>query len=183
MIKRASSSGYGRGKFFSISFNSHIVDSSWILDTVATRHICHSLDWYKTYNIIEVRLPNGSSVAATCIGKILLNSDLIIENVLFVPEFVVNLPSVFQLCSEQKCLLTFEPEYFTIQAKKDLRMIGLAKQLEGIYYLEANQRKIGFVSSLVAFNDLNKNDASSAILRHLRLEHLSHDRMPCFHKQ
>lgn len=56
--------------------------------------------------------------------------------------------------------------------------IGLAKELDGLYYLEASEgdSNIGFFSSLF-LNKQNNNVIAPSILWHLRLGHISYDRM------
>jgi hypothetical protein len=159
------------------------VNSKWILDTGATHHICYSLEWFITYNqidVMEVTLPNGSSVQSKIHGRVQLNDELIVDNVLYVPEFAVNLLSISKLCSEMFVSLIFHHDHCLIQGKTNMRRIGLAKQEAGLYYLEAKRRESGSANSLAIYN---KDSVSTAVLWHLRLGHLSFDRMKCLNKQ
>jgi len=67
---------------------------SWILDTGATDHVTCDMSLFLTYYEIEpvkVRLPNNTQVIAKCVGTIVLSEDFIIYNVLFIPEFALNI--------------------------------------------------------------------------------------------
>ena len=103
---------------------------------------------------------------------------------LYLPAFAVNLISVSKLCKEQDCIVNFEANLCIIQEKKDMRKIGLAEEIDGLYYLKAekktkNQAKI---SSICVSNNKSTSIVPPGILWHLRLGHLSHDRMQCTNK-
>jgi hypothetical protein len=54
-----------------------------------------------------VGLPNGQTVMSTKEGKIRLADDLILENVLYVPQLKCNLISISQLSHESNCNVQF----------------------------------------------------------------------------
>jgi len=59
--------------------------SSWIIDNIATNHICSSLTYFTSnhqVNPIYVKLPNGNQVIANYFGSIFLNQNHAIDNVL-----------------------------------------------------------------------------------------------------
>ncbi|PNY10433.1 hypothetical protein L195_g013469 [Trifolium pratense] len=56
-----------------------------------------------------------------------------------VAEFNVNLIFVSRLAKGNNCVLSFENDSCIIQAKDTMRGIGLAKQLDGLYYLKPRQ--------------------------------------------
>lgn len=60
-----------------------------------------------------------------------------IKNVLYFPQFEVNLILVSKLCIDKGCILVFETDKCVIQAKKDLRKNGPTKEIDELYYLEA----------------------------------------------
>src|SRR3954469_572019 len=99
-----------------------------------------------------VNLPSGNSIASSICGSVQLSSELIIDNVLYLPQFEVNLKSVSKLCKEQECVLNFETDKCVIQARKDLRKIGSARAIDGLYHLEA-AKEVGFVSSIFTCNN------------------------------
>ena len=54
-------------------------------------------------------LPNGLRVSVPAIGSVALSSNLLIHNVLYVPDFKVNLLLVLPLLSTSLYTLTFFP--------------------------------------------------------------------------
>jgi len=112
-----------------------------------------------------------------------LTKDLIIENVLYLPQFVVNLISVSTLCEEQDCILQFETNMCIIQERKGLRKIGSAEKKHGLYYLLIDDRQHEVsVSSVLVLEEPSKNNVPAGVLWHLRLGHLSQDRMLSLNK-
>lgn len=76
---------------------------SWIIDTRATDHMVGSIDLLTTIIStihIKVKLPNGQHVLATHIGTVTLAKDFVLNNVLYIPNFYVNLISTSKLTSK-----------------------------------------------------------------------------------
>src|ERR1044072_9743231 len=88
-----------------------------------THHICNNLDWFLKHdkiNPIMVNLPNGNSISTSVGGDVKISKDFVIQGVLYLPQFEVNLISVSKLCREQNCSLVFEINRCTIQERKVL---------------------------------------------------------------
>jgi hypothetical protein len=144
----ASSDKVGSSQFTGhVSVNSGIISSSfnacslgnWIVDSGASHHICNSTQWFHSYNEItpiRVKLPNGNYALAKYSGIITFSSCFTISEVLCIPNFSVNLLSVSQLCKIPKYVLQFTNSQCTIQDIATQKMIGLAEELEGLYYLK-----------------------------------------------
>jgi len=69
----------------------------WILDTGATDHVTHNKNCFTTFfkiKPIKIKLPNNNDVTAQFAGTVQFCADLILFNVLYVPEFHFNLISV-----------------------------------------------------------------------------------------
>ncbi|XP_061353333.1 uncharacterized protein LOC133298115 [Gastrolobium bilobum] len=101
-------------------------NTRWVIDTGATDHITHLSSLFSTLTPIKpisITLPNGSKVFAKSTGTIHLTEDLILHNVLFVPDFHMN----------------------------TRKMIGIAKEEEGLFIIEApthtNKAALNFNSS------------------------------------
>lgn len=62
-------------------------------------------------------------------------------------------------------------------------MIGLAKEHEGLYYLEANEGSVVPISSsnIVTVHSLGSSSLPQSTFWHLRLGHLSNNRMHLLH--
>ncbi|XP_019447246.1 PREDICTED: uncharacterized protein LOC109350467 [Lupinus angustifolius] len=68
-----------------ISGNSQTTSFTWILDTGATDHVCHSLSLYQNFKRIKpllITLPNGNQVIANYSGTVVFSNDLYLTNVL-----------------------------------------------------------------------------------------------------
>ena len=80
--------------------------SCWILDSVATDHICSSLTHFTSchqINLICLKLPNGNQVIVNYSGSVFLNQNHVINNVLYIPCFTFNLLSVTKLIDRLSC--------------------------------------------------------------------------------
>ncbi|KAL0403674.1 UNVERIFIED_CONTAM: Retrovirus-related Pol polyprotein from transposon RE2 [Sesamum radiatum] len=85
--------------------------SCWILDTGATNHVCANIDLFQSYAKLTqpqyIHLPDGSKRMVQYTGMVKLNDKIWLENVLFVPQFSVNLLLVSQMCRQGNCQLLF----------------------------------------------------------------------------
>ncbi|KAL2239212.1 UNVERIFIED_CONTAM: Retrovirus-related Pol polyprotein from transposon RE2 [Sesamum indicum] len=76
--------------------------SYWIIDTGATNHICANLDLFHSYSkpsqTYTIVLPDGTKKDASYVGEVYLNAEAVLQDVLYIPSFSVNLLSVTQLC-------------------------------------------------------------------------------------
>jgi len=69
----------------------------WIIDSGATDHVCHNLNAFTTCTKIKsvlISLPNGQTVYASYYGLVKFCAKLYLTNVLYVPQFQLNLISV-----------------------------------------------------------------------------------------
>jgi len=110
----------------------------WMLDTGATDHVACSMSLFIShYKIkpIKVKLPNDNQVCATHVGTVYLSKDIIIHNVLYIPEFTLNIISVQCLISALNCQLVFSHHICQIQEKNTFKMIGQAEIKDGLYRL------------------------------------------------
>ncbi|XP_058734143.1 uncharacterized protein LOC131605858 [Vicia villosa] len=124
---------------------------SWIIDSGDSHHICSSLQWFHSYSEITpilVKLPNGQHTVTKFMGTVTFSPGFTILNVLYVPDFSVNLISVSELCHN---------------------LIGSAERLDGLYYLLLTNKKIT--------PSINANQIPQSALWHFRLGHLSHPRL------
>ncbi|KAL2251559.1 UNVERIFIED_CONTAM: hypothetical protein Sindi_2278200, partial [Sesamum indicum] len=74
-----------------------IISSSWIVDGGATNHICAYIRLFCIYdklaNPLLIHLPNGHTQSVSHIGTVRLTSNIILTQVLHIPNFSVNLQS------------------------------------------------------------------------------------------
>ncbi|KAI5348838.1 hypothetical protein L3X38_001725 [Prunus dulcis] len=108
----------------------------WILDSGATDHIVPPSGLSVTTPLNStVDLPDGSHAKISGIGSSSLGPDLSVDGILCVPSFCVNLHFVSKLTSHLNCSIHFFPTFCVLQDLTSKRMIGLGKQVNGLYYL------------------------------------------------
>lgn len=77
-----------------------IASKKWMVDSRASSHICSNVGLlFTTYRLdheVIIHLPDGSSRAVTHGGKVKLNMDVILTDVLYLPGFTHNLIYVAQ---------------------------------------------------------------------------------------
>src|ERR1044072_1711199 len=99
---------------------------SWFIDSRASSHIACSLNFFQSYTCLSgkfVLLPDKTKVKVIVVGIVQLTSTLVLKDVLYIPNFTVNLISVSQLLKHNDYDLTFTKSAFCIQDKNRL-MIG-----------------------------------------------------------
>lgn len=142
---------------------------------------------YHKIQPIRVCLPNGSVVIAKHAGTIQFSPHLQINNVLYTPDFSLNLVSVSKLCQSTNCKFIFYANDCFIQDVKTKKMIGSANQVEGLYRLRTDLDSIPAETSISSISSSKPHVGTSIpnnckmipkqALWHFRLGHLSHDRL------
>jgi len=164
--------------------------SFWLIDSGVNEHICCDITSFSSFYRIKpvyVSLPNGNTVLAHFAGNVSFNSKFHLTHVLYSPHFTLNLISVAKCCDSLTCFFHFSLEKCLIQDQQSLKMIGLAKQMDGLckFYPSC---KSSHIESLVLQNSscnailpshCNKTSqfVPDTALWHFRLGHLSHQRL------
>lgn len=137
-------SAWGAGKYFNHDAKIKIDDWKWILEE--TYHICSSIEWFVSYSElvppIFVTLPNGTNIQAHTGGKVKLHDKLVLEKVLYLPGFNINVIYVSRLYEKNNSTIVFEDDSCTIQERGTMKNIGLAKMMDDLYYLKFGQVKL-----------------------------------------
>ncbi|KAK0593195.1 hypothetical protein LWI29_032697 [Acer saccharum] len=126
----------------------------WIVDSGATRHICSQASVFVSLHPIPhttVTLPNHSQILVHFAGDVKLHSDIVLKDVLFVPQFKFNLISVSALVIGTGLIVSFLPECFVIQDLSTKRMIGRGDRVQDLYVLDVhclNSISTAFVNNL-----------------------------------
>jgi hypothetical protein len=152
------------------SYN-HSSYGAWIIDSGASDHICSNITLFDDYHDItpiQVKMPNGTIAHAKQAGSVKLSDNFVVNNVLLVPEFSLNLLSVPRLTYNSQIVVHFDGLACLIQEKKSIKMIGSGELIEGLYYLTTQPKP-------VAAN--TQYSYSKQALLHFRLGHLSHSRL------
>lgn len=141
-------------------------DKDWIIDSGATYHICSNIDLFKDYKSVTgsnkfITVPDGRKVQITHIRKISLNNDIILYNVLYVPEFYFNLISVKRLCKDLSCQVVFIHDKCYVQGLSQRNQMLLGSLHNGLYHTEPEETESQICCTIV----------EEAQLWHLRMWH------------
>ena len=138
-----SSSSTDQG-FFYYHIQHYVVNQSgidpflWILDNGAINHISpnkSSFSFLKKIKPIHVRLLNNSFSIAFFASDIHIG-DLLLKNVLYIPNFSVHLVSIYKLLHTIDCLVLFCKSFCLIVQTSNFKVIGVAKQHHGLFHLQ-----------------------------------------------
>jgi hypothetical protein len=111
----------------------------WIIDSGVTDHICNSLSFFSKYASIDpihIKLPNGDFSIATYSGRVALSNALVLEDVLFIPNFHFNILVVQRTASYLDVTFTLDKSTCVIQEKRTQRTIRRARAHKRLYFLE-----------------------------------------------
>ena len=151
----------------------HVLSSeSWIIDSGATHHVCHDRSLFSalsdTVNI-SVSLPTGLGVQIIGIGQVKLNESMILNNVLFIPDFRLNLLSVSQLTKDLGFRVAFDDDSYVIQDLTKGLTIGQGEEIQNLYVLD----RASLGRSTLITSPFYTNIVVDASLWHHRLGHPS----------
>ena len=158
----------------------------WILDTGGIDHICNSLDLFTSFYIFEsvlVSLLNGYQVTSCYKGTVYISNDLIFFDVLYFRNFQHNLISIIKLIADLNCFSTFSQHSSSIQALSVLKKIGDAEVEGGLYILKTTFDFTPAIHHTVTVESTINNTHSHTSIWHLRLGHLSLDRLKIMNKR
>lgn len=116
-----------------------LFSESWIVDSSATHHVAHSRELFVELSDAintSVTLPTGLGIKIAGIGSIRLSDSLILKNVLYLPDFRLNLLSVSQLTKELGYRVVFDPDACMIQDPIKGLMIGKGEQISNLYVMD-----------------------------------------------
>jgi hypothetical protein len=105
---------------------------------------------YTSITPIHVRLPNGTTSIARYADTVQFSPGFLVAQVLYVPDFHLNLISVPKLCIDNKYTVSFNDDKCLIQERDTLKMIGLGELVEGLYYLTIHKETTVASSHTVA---------------------------------
>lgn len=155
-----------------IGMSYFVSSNSWIVDSGASSHITHSLQVFSSYKTLQnqfVILPNNTKIPVSAIGTVHLAHDLILENVLYIPSFHVNLLSVGCLLHNSNCSVMFTDKHFLIQDIKKQKVIGKGDLIQGLYVYHTVLSSPSCSNTVALCTPVN----NTATVWHNRLGHLS----------
>lgn len=113
--------------------------STWIIDSDATKHMCLDSKSFSSMSLLKysltINLPNCQIIQVSYTGTICLFSDIILLNVLYVPNFKYNLMSVYKFFFKFQCRLLFTPNKCLVQDSSLRRCRDFGKVNGGLYLL------------------------------------------------
>ena len=116
------------------------VDYTWIIDTGASDHMCHNENLFIQTQIFpkayHVTLPNGHVVNVHKVGSVRIHLDIILHNVLHVPQFKYNLLSIGKLCKQAFSYAIFTNSKCYFQGPSMKRPLELGDIHSGLYLLQ-----------------------------------------------
>ena len=150
-VNNFSTNSMGQGNIFLNLHNSHF--HNWILDSGAIDHVCINLSMFSSHKRIKdlnVNLPNGLFVIPTYKGIVQLHDDIILKNVLFIPDFKHNLIFVSKLIEKSQLQVVFSECGCFILDQMTKRTIGSAKHQAGLYVFTSSKHNVNnmYISNL-----------------------------------
>lgn len=167
------------------SYTAIVDNKSWMIDSGATSHFTNNADLLDDIHSLQyeciVKLPNGVYIPVTASGTCHLNKDLVLRDVLLVPEFTVNLISVNRLLMDNMYTVKFTENGCIVQDHFLKTVLETGRPEEGLYTTKvALQPKVLTVNEVVSKSVFNKNVLSDFELWHSRLGHVSDDVIKIF---
>lgn len=149
------------------------LNNTGLLDSGASDHICSNLEYFIDYTPIKdphkhIIIPDGRQIHVLNIGSIQLTNDILLKNVLHIPDFQFNLLTIHKLCTDMHCKITFTHNGCFLQGQTGPSML-LGRLQGGLYnVVDVSAQSVKSIPSSVAcLSTIDK-----AKLWHLRLGHL-----------
>ncbi|GJU60739.1 putative RNA-directed DNA polymerase [Tanacetum coccineum] len=117
----------------------------------ANQHITNSTkNMFNIVDVTELKLtvghPNGTLAQITHVGSLRLNNDVVLFDVLVVPEYCVSLLSVHKLIKDNKLVVMFDEYKCLIQDLKKGRVLGTGSEFGGLYVFDSDYNKCASVN-------------------------------------
>lgn len=140
---------------------------SWILVSGANDHVCSSLFIFSLYYKIipaKINLPNDNYVIVNYDGNIRFSPILNLTNILFSPNFHLNLIYISKMCQTLNCCTIFSIGNCILQELNIKRMIYLSSRVKGLHRLQIYEPHLAsqVKSQNLAFQTTSQNLATKA---------------------
>lgn len=134
----------------------------WLLDSGATCHFTYNaemlVDIHEISGNCTVRLPNGKILPVMCSVSCHLADDLVLRDVLLVPEFKVNLISVSKIVMANDYTIIFSKSSCIIHDHSHKVLLKTNEPVDGLYNTrKKNQVHTFFVNSHISELELWHN--------------------------
>ena len=131
------------GKFYcaTIKFNGVSNHLGWIIDSGANQHLTNIvLNMFNLIDISDLNLtvghPNGTLAKITHVGNLRLNSNVVLFDVLVVPDYCVSLMSVNKMIKDSKFRVAFDESKCYIQDLTQQNVLGTGSEFGGLYLFD-----------------------------------------------
>ncbi|GJR41731.1 putative ribonuclease H-like domain-containing protein [Tanacetum coccineum] len=119
------------------NISSYKIYIGWIIDSGASQHMTYTI--INMFNIVDVSKlnmtvghPNGTKALVTHIGSLKLTKNIVIYNVLVVPDYQVSLLSVHSLSKDNKFRVIFDEDTCVIQDSVLKTQVGTGNESNGL---------------------------------------------------
>ncbi|KAI3683196.1 hypothetical protein L1987_83696 [Smallanthus sonchifolius] len=113
-------------------------EMGWVVDSGANQHMVKSET--SLINIVDVsefnikvKHPNGTSAIVTKIGNLKLSNEVALIDVFVVPDYCVNLISVYKLAKDSKMIVSFDEHNCYLQDSLTKKVLATGSQCDGLY--------------------------------------------------
>ena len=144
------------GKTESASIATHKLNSDWILDSRASKHVAGCIGEFESYKQFPsthretIQTADGTAQQIKGTGIVQCTRNIKLSFVLHVPAFPVNLLSLSALVDQIDCQVIVDRYIFFIQERLSGRKIGTGTRRRGLWYMDCDEScKLGG-SALVA---------------------------------
>jgi hypothetical protein len=127
---------------------SYIIDTNWYSDTGATDHITGELEKLtmneKYHDDNHVHVADGSGMKIDQIGQSSVRtpkSNLLLNNVLYVPQANKSLISVHKLALDNYAFFEFHPHYFLVKDRTTKKVLHEGRCEGGLYPFKSESNK------------------------------------------
>ena len=104
----------------------------------------HNPNQFKTYlpcrSNRKIVVADGTTTIVAGIGNVQVTLNLVLKNVLHVPQPSTNLVSIQKLTQDLSCRVIFDSSFCEFQDQGSGRKIGLAKEHNGLYFLSTSSQ-------------------------------------------
>ena len=148
---------------------------SWIVDFGATHHVSHDRSLFHDLDISvnqHVNLPNGHFVMVAGVGTVVINGSISLRNVLYIPEFRLNLLSISSLTADLGSRVVFDPDSCLIQDPIRGLTIGRGRRIANLYLLDVEDP-----ADSSQLSSCSLNSVIDSAVWHKRLGHTSFSRI------
>jgi len=115
---------------------------SRIVDSGATDHITPHLYLFSTYSPVPqscfITMPNGRQAQVLHVGTIILSKDIILQEVLHVPDFHFNILSASKIAKHLSSNVVFSRSVCYIQDPLKNKQVVLGKEKGGLYFVDTS---------------------------------------------